>query len=243
MARFGPRRIKALVATVLMCAATALFIYGTVAPLFFVEPNGAYVTLWELCQITNDQVIKETCQKLTKYDCEEQHDTISSARAFTIVSIFVSFVGFYFALLETFRYRTTKWRVIFCLMTFVSGLVAWAILLSFYTTKQCELFGDSINHLSGARLGGAFIGTFVAWMLSVISISIELIDERWFYWCDKDDDPAYRRKHRSHHHNNNNRRGSSSGAANNNNNNNNNNADRKKSSSEREKRSKSGNKE
>ena len=92
-------------------------------------------------------------------------------------------------------------------MTFVSGLVVWGLMISFYTTQQCELFGGPVSQYPGSRIGGGFIGTFVAWMMTVLSIALEFVDEkRWFSCCGKDDDPSVYKKRRKHSHR---RRGSS----------------------------------
>ena len=194
------RSVKALVAAIIMAGATALFVYGTYAPLFFINtPNGVVVSLWEICFRKDGKVDETSCKNLRKFDCEEQSDKFSSARAFIIITTIASAVAAWFALLEVFKYKTTKWRVVFCLMTFISGVISWAICLSLFTTKQCDLFGTSLEEFQDAKLGDNFPACFVAWLFTTCAIALEFVNQSIYRCCDKDSSSSTSGS-KDHHH-------------------------------------------
>lgn len=177
------KKVKAVIAAILLGVAAALFVFSCVTFLFYTtDTDGMGVSLWKLCLKKNGEYGK--CLNIA-FDCEEQHDKFSSARAFNIITIIIIITGFIFACLEAFRYKTLKWRVVFSLMAFVSGLVSWALCLSFFTTKHCELFGTAFSEKSNARLGGSFPAQFVAWFLVIFSIAIELVDPKFWKRCSR----------------------------------------------------------
>ena len=122
-----------------------------------------------------------------------------SARAFIIITTIASAVAAWFALLEVFKYKTTKWRVVFCLMTFISGVISWAICLSLFTTKQCDLFGTSLEEFQDAKLGDNFPACFVAWLFTTCAIALEFVNQSIYRCCDKDSSSSTSGS-KDHHH-------------------------------------------
>lgn len=180
-----PEIVKAAFAFVLMAASTALFIYGLTAAVFIVDTkSGVEVFLWELCFRSDGELKPETCIKLDKYDCEEQHDKFSSARAFVLISVFMAFSTMVFAGLEIAEHRgASKWRLMLSLMTCVTGVVAWSVCVSLFTLKQCPLFDKSINNVATTALGKGSIGIIVAWILACLTFGLELANEKRFSFC------------------------------------------------------------
>jgi hypothetical protein len=177
-----PRLVKAAIALVFMAAATSLFVYGTVAPLVYINsPTGAVVSLWELCFQRNSVLFQPSCRTISTYDCEEQHDQFSSARAFCIIAIIFSFATFIFSVFELMKYRAmTKWRVMLCFFTVITGATAWGICLSFYTQQMCALFGKPLRAFAPAQLGASVPALVAAWALSLITFGFEFLSERRF---------------------------------------------------------------
>jgi hypothetical protein len=167
--------VKAIISAVLLGISAALFIFSCITAIFYTtDPNGVVVTLWQICLKRNGDIHR--CNGLLAYDCEEQHDKFSSARAFNIITIILITTGFFFAVLEAFRYKTVKWRVVFSLFAFVSGLVSWSICLSFFTTQHCKIFTFKFSEKHDAKLGGSFPAQFVGWFLVIFAIALEFVD-------------------------------------------------------------------
>jgi hypothetical protein len=210
-----PHVVKAGFCFVFMAVATALYIFGIVSPIFTVETaNGVYVYLFQMCwQKALGDLDTDSCIKLDKYDCEKQHDLFSSARAFCLISVFVSFATMVFAFLEMGKHKNaSKWRLMLSLMTSLSGVVAWSICVSLFSLKQCPLFEQSINNVPGTALGKGSIVLIVAWCLSCLTFLMELVDENRFAVCSSSDsDSPPRRGSRRKDKDKNKERSSSSG--------------------------------
>ncbi|KAH9599388.1 Amastin surface glycoprotein [Trypanosoma melophagium] len=173
----NPRiRILRIVFCVLSFCSFALSVIGTPLDMFRVRSSSVCVTLWGS---------RATCgtneYTPTDWGCSIRRSHINGARAFSILSILLSFVAFILGVLlviEKIIFRRTVPAVI-SLGASITLVLTWGLVAGVYNQMLCETATSAGNSLKGTHKYGAGFGIIVtAFGLQFIATIVEFFSEK-----------------------------------------------------------------